>query len=274
MKYTISINQKQALESGIKDVNRLFILDVLSVASLWCETVIIKDVVYYWVARQKIIDELPILNLKSDTVYRHLKELKKSGFIEYLKQGKKDIIRLTKKAKSLFVTMSEVNPNHYVGSKSELNGKNSEVNPTYKSTNTYKNTKIREGAQENALSPEEIKFKKRIGQKQFDLLKADPNHFHNIPNEKKVLFAEWLQHRKEIKKPCGTMRVIKKQFSYFLKNPTNVCKQAVKIATESGTKGWVDIGYGFEKVPKAQVPNTFSDGTKYVRPAQGGLNNF
>ena len=62
----------------------------------------------------------------------------------------------------------------------------------------------KKGANKNSLTPAEKKFIKRIGKKQFELLKANPEHFGKIENEKKLLFAEWLEHRQEIKKPCGT----------------------------------------------------------------------
>ena len=139
MKYTLLINQKQAISLNLTNINQLFILDIISTAPTWAKTKILENnEVYYWVARQKIIEELPILNLKSDSVYRHLKRLKANGFIDYEKKNKKDLVRLTQKGKSLFTsTMSEVNPNYYVGSKSE---KNSEVNPTYNKTILNKNT--------------------------------------------------------------------------------------------------------------------------------------
>lgn len=138
MKYTISINQKQAVELGLTNINQILILDLLSTASTWAKTEIIDDEVYYWVARQVISSELPVLNLKADTVYRHLKALAENGFIDHVKKGKKDCIRIAEKGKQYYVGNKSESVNKQLGSKSE---NNSEVNPTYPITKLHHGTK-------------------------------------------------------------------------------------------------------------------------------------
>ena len=138
MKYTISINQKQAIELGLTNINQILILDLLATASTWAKTEVIDDVVYYWVARQVVASELPVLGLKPDTVYRHLKSLAENGFIEHVKRGKKDCVRLAEKGKSYYVGSKSENSDNQLGSKSE---KNSEVNPTYPITKLHPITK-------------------------------------------------------------------------------------------------------------------------------------
>ena len=113
------------------NVNQWCILDIISVAPTWCEIVMYRENPYFWISRTKILEELKALDLKEDTIYRHLKSLKELGFIEYEKDHKKDLIILTELGKSLFIN-SEINPNYYVGNKSE---NNSEINPTYNNTN-------------------------------------------------------------------------------------------------------------------------------------------
>jgi len=134
MKYNLHINQKSATELGIKNVNQAIIFDLLTSASTWSETEIIKGVVYYWVARQKIVTELPLLNLKSDTIYRHLKSLAELDLIVYIKKGKKDCIKVSEKGKKY---LSE----HYVGNKSEKD-ENSEINPTKLGNKSEYNSEI------------------------------------------------------------------------------------------------------------------------------------
>jgi len=138
VKYSININQKQALELGIKNINQVAIFDLLCGAATWARTQVIDDVVYYWVARQTIANELPILNLKADTIYRHLKSLAEIGVIEHVKSGKKDCIKVTEKGRKYYIgnesennvsTMSEMNPNPCVGNKSEKEP-NSEIDPS------------------------------------------------------------------------------------------------------------------------------------------------
>ncbi len=141
MKYILHINQEQAIKLGMKNINQAIIFDLLTSASTWAEPVIYENKVYYWVARQVVVKELPLLNLKEDTVYRHFKFLDEIDLINYIKVSKKDCINITKKGKKYaFSTMSETNPNYYVGNKSELGNeseKNSDLNPTYQYTIPY-----------------------------------------------------------------------------------------------------------------------------------------
>ncbi len=148
MKHSIHVNQKQAIELGLTNVNQAHILDLLTGASTWATPEIVDGQVYYWVSRQRISSELPLLHLKADTIYRHLKSLAEIGLIEYIKKGKKDCMRLTKKGRSYYVgnrselamsetnpseeENSEIDPNHYVGNESE---NNSDLNPTDPTTN-------------------------------------------------------------------------------------------------------------------------------------------
>ncbi len=141
MKYILHINQEQAIKLGMTNTNQAIIFDLLTSASTWAEPIIYENKVYYWVARQVVVKELPLLDLKEDTVYRHFKFLDEIDLINYIKVSKKDCINITKKGKKYaFSTMSETNPNYYVGNKSELGNeseKNSDLNPTYQYTIPY-----------------------------------------------------------------------------------------------------------------------------------------
>ncbi len=157
MKYVIGFNQKMALELGIANANQAHIFDLLTTASTWATPVTVGNKVYYWVSRQSVARELEILHLKPDTVYRHLKSLADLGLIDYVKDGKKDCVKITAKGKKYLSDspMSETDPNHYVGNKSESDQnseidpsksgnrseKSSEIDPTYPTTNTNPATK-------------------------------------------------------------------------------------------------------------------------------------
>lgn len=123
MKYHLHVNQERALALGISNINQAIILDLLCSAPTWAQAGVFNGEVYYWVARQKVCSELKILNLKPDTVYRHLVALHKLGLIDYQKDGKRDLIRITKRGAS-----------YYVGNGSEETRKqireSSEINPT------------------------------------------------------------------------------------------------------------------------------------------------
>lgn len=129
MRFSTYINNQKALEWGL-NANQAALFDLLNQASFWAEEIIVDGVVYYWVSRNKVLEELPLFYKTSDTVYRHFSELDEKGLIIYLKQGKhgdKDLIRLTEKGKS----WNEFKP--------EQIRDNSEINPTNNNTN-YKNT--------------------------------------------------------------------------------------------------------------------------------------
>ncbi len=125
MRYSLYVNQPVAIELGLENTTEAIIFDYLIIAPTWAEPIIINDAVYYWVARQKICDEHPLLDLKTDTVYRYLKKLNKKGLITYIKQGKKDCICVTKMGKKyISKAMSEKNPNSIQSPMSENNPNN------------------------------------------------------------------------------------------------------------------------------------------------------
>ncbi|OOF68311.1 hypothetical protein [Rodentibacter caecimuris] len=154
MRYSTYINNQKCLEWGL-NVNQGALFDLLNQASSWATEIIVDGVVYYWVSRHKVIEELPLFYKTADTVYRHFAELNDKGLIVYLKQGKhgdKDLIRLTEKGKTwnefksdLSRDNSEINPSlsRELGNKSEITRKqirdNSEINPTDNNI-TNKNT--------------------------------------------------------------------------------------------------------------------------------------
>ena len=154
MRFSTYINNQKSIEWGL-NANQAALFDLLNQAISWAEEIIVDGVVYYWVSRNKVLEELPLFYKTSDTVYRHFAELDEKGLIIYLKQGKhgdKDLIRLTEKGKSWnefkpeqIRDNSEINPSvgDKLGNKSEITRKqirdNSEINPTNNNTN-YKNT--------------------------------------------------------------------------------------------------------------------------------------
>ena len=150
MRYTHSINAVKCLEWDI-NLAQGALIDLINQASSWAKPHVIDDEVYYWISRNKIIDEIPVAYSKADTVYRSIKSLAEKGIINHVKSGKRDLINLTEKGKSWnvkgtdigdaklgnkseLVEKSEINPSE-VGNKSEKTPKNSEISPTDKNTN-------------------------------------------------------------------------------------------------------------------------------------------
>ena len=149
MRYTIHINAVKCQEWGL-NLNQGALFDLLNQASSWAKPVVIDNEVYYWISRNMIIDEIPLAYSKPDTVYRAFKDLSEKGLIVHVKQGQKDLIRLTEKGKEWNAKNSEINPN--VGNKSDIlpktDQKKSEINPTFsqklgnKSEKTAKNSDL------------------------------------------------------------------------------------------------------------------------------------
>lgn len=124
MKWMVSFNQKQAIDAGVKNVSQAIVLDLLTSCSSWASPVEHHGKIYYWVSRQSICRELPLMKMKPDTAYRHLRSLAQLGLIDHQKDGKKDLVRLTAKGKRYHSYRpsdgQDLNQPHYVGKKSEL----------------------------------------------------------------------------------------------------------------------------------------------------------
>ena len=155
MKYSSTINNIKCLEWDLT-LSQAFLLDLLTYAPHWAQTEKLNGVDYYWVSRNKVLDEIPNAFKTADTVYRALKELHQKGVIEHQKLGRKDMVRFTEKGlewvfktapnpelklgnKSELGQNSEINPSK-LGNKSEKTPKNSEINPTDNTTNSNKGT--------------------------------------------------------------------------------------------------------------------------------------
>lgn len=161
MKYNLHVNQKRSLELGITSINQAHVFDLLSCSQLWAKPEVLEGEVYYWVARHRICEELEILSLKPDTVYRHLKSLNELNLIEYKKLGKKDLIQITVLGKSYYVgnrseldKNSEIDPSKF-GNRSE---NDSEIDPTYNTTNTNHTTIDNNNAESKIPSEDEISY--------------------------------------------------------------------------------------------------------------------
>ncbi|MDY0482369.1 winged helix-turn-helix domain-containing protein [Pasteurella multocida] len=99
MRFTTVINNVRCIEWGINQTQGA-LFDLLNQASSWAEPISINSEIYYWVSREKIMQELPLQFRKDDTVYKNLKALEEKGLIKREKFGNKDLFMLTEKGKT------------------------------------------------------------------------------------------------------------------------------------------------------------------------------
>jgi len=136
MKYSINIDQINSLAWDL-NLSEAAVFTYLFNVPTWADPVLIDGKTFYFAARQKTCQDVPLISDKPDTIYRIYKSLAEKGVIEYLKHMGKDCMKITEKGKGW---NSEKNPNSAIelGKKSEstrkIFRKDSEINPTYKST--------------------------------------------------------------------------------------------------------------------------------------------
>ena len=94
MRFSTYLNNAKCMEWKI-NAQQGILFALLYEAPAWAKEEIIENKAYYFVSRNLILEELPMFFEKSDTVYRNLKVLQEKGLIEYIKQGKKDLIKIT-----------------------------------------------------------------------------------------------------------------------------------------------------------------------------------
>lgn len=131
MQFTISINQAKALEWGLNAQQALLFAFVYECPS-WARPVKDDGGSFYALSKAKIIEELPLLTDKPDTVYRLLKSLAAAGLIDLSSTNSITLVRLTKKGKewNRKLNGSEKYPSKEAGSGREKIRARSEKNPT------------------------------------------------------------------------------------------------------------------------------------------------
>ena len=138
MEYSIhGFSQEKALELGLDDRDLLILRWFINFRDNGkMATKIIKEDKYYWIDYQAIIEDLPIMNIKSaDSVYRRLKKMAKvsvlkhetvraGGVFSYYTIGENYPALVDTKSKIKKVNHSDINPSH-----SDINPEGSDINP-------------------------------------------------------------------------------------------------------------------------------------------------
>lgn len=239
MRYTLSINAVKCHEWGL-NLNQGALFDLLNQASSWAKPHVINGEFYYWVSRNMVIDEIPLAYSKPDTVYRALKLFEEKGLVDYIKEGKKDLVKLTEKgkewnSKTTFApdSNSDLNPKNTqnsdsnpskFGNESEKTPKNSDLNPTNKNTN-YKNTN-------NNINKKNTKKTKSKTQSAVETYKPEKS---DLVSDQ--VWSDLLSHRK-IKKTSNTQTAWNVIFSQLEKAKQATGHSLDQIITEWITRDW------------------------------------
>ena len=145
MEYSIhGFSQEKAIELGLDDRDLLILRWFINFRDNGkMATKIIKEDKYYWIDYQGIIEDIPIMNIKSaDSIYRRLKKMAKvkvlkhetvraGGVFSYYTIGENYPALVDTKSKIKKVNHSEINPegSDIDPSHSDLNPEGSEINP-------------------------------------------------------------------------------------------------------------------------------------------------
>jgi len=246
MRFITTLNNQKCMEWKINATQGI-LFSLLYEANNWAVEEIIENKTYYFVSRNLIMEELPMFFEKSDTVYRNLKILQEKGLIEYIKKGKKDLIRITAKGKSWnfikqknnseknpsFDESSEKNPSN-LGKKSEKEPKNSEKNPTNKDTISYKDNNIINNNIYTSVIEYLNEKTERTGKEKYNpessktqrLIKARRNEGYELEDFKIVIdkkCKEWLDT--DMEKYLRPETLFGNKFESYLKQKTTTTKK-------------------------------------------------
>ncbi len=98
MRFSVYINQVKTIEWGL-NTSETILFSFLHDLPTWANGKEFDSGIYYWVSKSKIIEELPMLTNKPNTVSNYLKSLIKKGLIERKIHANKAYIKVTAKGK-------------------------------------------------------------------------------------------------------------------------------------------------------------------------------
>jgi len=131
MKYNIYINQQKAVEWGLTTQQAILFSYIHDLPN-WADCHVVSGISYFYITKQKIVAEIPMLNCKPDTIYRWMKKLLEIGVIQVMQNGMGNLIRITKKGATWNGEVNSQQIDFTIGS---VSGKanNSPIKPGYTS---------------------------------------------------------------------------------------------------------------------------------------------
>lgn len=132
MKYTINgFSQEKLIHYGIDEKDSLllrYFIDFKDSGKMRVK--IIDGEQYYWVSYKGVMEALPILNLKEDSVYRRLKKLCEKKILKVVTIRQGGVYSFYKTGENYVTLISDTNPTEL-----EVTPKASDINPTISDEN-------------------------------------------------------------------------------------------------------------------------------------------
>lgn len=227
MKFTImGYSQERAVEFGLDIVDLTLIRWFADFQGTERMVEHVENgVAYYWLKYDYVIEDLPILNIKKDTLMRKFKALAKKGILDTftLKQGGTfSFYRFGTEYTSLLASRVDREENVPYGKKS--------VPPTEKNPYPYGKNSVTNNPSTKDTSTKSIKHRER---------EAEPEVVENFLNRPGVreAFAAYIEMRKE--NGWKTMRVSKMRWIANLEKRTD--KEIVDTLAVATSSNWKDI---------------------------------
>lgn len=221
MKYTITMNQKVLIDSGLKlDITDGAIIDFIHsfIHSEEVHKLIHAGKIFYWISYGLVSKQLPILRLKKDTVYRKFKQ--------YIDMG-----------------LLDAHPD------------NQQLNRAYFAINS---TFMRLFYSDELAADLRTEIRRSYGKKSIPPTDKNPDYNTIIDNSKKIkedgldlwaglphcstnfmkVWEEWLSYRKRIRKPIRTQRLLDKELSFLKQFPED---EAIKVIEQSIDRSWIGL---------------------------------
>ena len=233
MRYTSSINNVKCVEWGI-NLAQGQLIDLINQASSWAKPHIVDNELYFWVSRNKVIEEIPVAYQKPDTVYRAIKDLASKGIIDHIKQGRKDLVRLTEKGMTWNVK-GTTQGDSKLGNKSDFKGGNSEINPTLSQNSEINPSKLGNKSEKTPENSEINPTDKNTSNKSTSNKKRyEPQKPDEVSDQ---VWSDLLSHRK-IKKTSNTQTAWNVIFGQLEKAKQATGHSLDQIITEWITRDW------------------------------------
>ena len=247
----VRTNQAKAIEWQLTRVEADilgFLVDASVSHTAWLEKLEIDGEEYYFASRNLICQQLPFITSKADTVYRVYKKLAEKRLIVYLKDGKKDCIRLTKKALQWNTDNypnTDANPTEH-GYKSESN---TDANPTNKRERNNKRERKKSKSESVDSHTDDLFFKvpglrDKIGYKQHELLNkacGDKETYRKLRgmyhDGRFSKLMDWLEYKNGIKAAAKTSAEISAMINKFSEHILDEIEVAYDYSVMNGYRG-------------------------------------